>query len=203
MQVIIISQSASQILIRLAESLSEKHESVLIHTGSRVAKQSSKLRVLVGPKYDNSSYFSRCKTWVRYFFHALQSVLKADKPTLLILSTNPPILPIVGYIANIIKGFPYIIRVLDVFPEVLVRRNLAKESSVICRLWHKLNQLAYNDASLVITLAPMMAQNVSQDLNNSSRLKIIPSWVNTSQFKPVQKKENDIVGQNTFKNNQH
>lgn len=189
-KIIFLSQVAGEIVFELSEKISLDVAETIFITGSNYKKKSNKLTIIKAPKYNNKTYFSRFYTWVFYFIFVMFKLFNIKGKPLLVISSNPPFLPLVGFLFNKFFHWNYIIRVLDVYPDAIYQKNIISKNNLIYKLWTKVNLLVYKRAKYVISLGQIMAKRVEQYLSLGNNVKVIPDWVNTEKFSPIPKDEN-------------
>lgn len=144
-------------------------------------------------KYDNSSYRSRARTWLAYLRDAERAVRRVEGRPVLVVTTNPPMLPWLAWLLKRRRGWRYVVDVLDVCPDALVGQGLAGARSVLPAAWRRLNRLAFDAADGVVTLGPVMAERVAAQRAGRRAPRLIPSWVNVERVRPVAKAENPFA----------
>lgn len=138
---------------------------------------------------------------VRAFLHLLRHGRK--KGQILLLTTAPPFLPIVGYLASLLCGTPYVVILYDLYPDIAVELGVVGYKHPVSKFWRWLNQLVWKRAKSLIVLSPSMKQRI---LNHcpyiSHKIEVIHSWADPELIKPLAKQDNwfahkyDLV--NTF-----
>ena len=189
-KVIFLSQSAGETVHELADKCAEEFGKTLFITGSKFRESKDNLEMMEAPKYDNSSYLTRLQTWVTFFFYTFFALRNVKGKPILVISTNPPFLPLIGYIYNKIYGWKYITRVLDVYPDALVQNNLITSKNPIYKMWGYLNRLMYKRASHVITIGDIMAEKTSEYVVEPREIDVIPNWVNCKHYHPINRSDN-------------
>ncbi len=193
-RLLMMGQVEGTILLEYAASFADRFGPTVVHTGSRFDGDRRDLVVIPAPKYDNSSIWTRAVTWTKYLLHALWVALTTPGSPVLLVSTNPPLLPWVALICRKLRRMRYVVRVLDVYPDVLVRRGILGEKHPVVRLWRYVNRVAYRHAEAVITLGPVMAERVAAQVPEREVLEI-PSWVDPTVFRPIPKPENPFAAE--------
>ena len=152
--------------------------------------QSRQTLYIKGPDYDRTSAWSRLRSWVQFFFSSLYKTLKiGGRPTVFIV-TQPPLLSLLGYLQHKIRGRPYVLWIDDVWPDVLVRRGLHSDGSLVVRLWRALNRLTYRRAAHVITIGPYMRRTVQPYTRDDVPVSVVPTWVDSDSVRPIVKATN-------------
>jgi hypothetical protein len=91
--------------------------------------------------------------FIRTIFYFLRA---ANRQDLVLLTTAPPFLPIVGYLANVLFGLPYVCLVYDLYPDIAVELKVVSRRHWLTRLWNWLNQKVWQRAQGVIVLSSTM-----------------------------------------------
>ena len=199
-KILILSQTSGEIINELAAELSSNFGKTVFITGTKFKKKYKNLTIIDAPKYSNHSYLSRFKTWTHYLLFTFLELRKFTDHPILIISSNPPFLPYLGYIFKKKNNWNYLVRILDIYPDALVQKKLIKESSYIFKTWALFNKKIYDNAEIVITLGKVMAKNASNYLSKPNNISIIPDWVDTKNFKPIPPDKNWFLKKNFDKN---
>jgi len=151
------------------------------------------LQLVKMPRHRNTSAMARLFAWLGYLTIGCLRGLTEQGDPLLFIVTNPPLAPILGFVAKKLKGQRYILLFYDIYPEVLIRFAGLSERSVVAQAWRCLNQLAISNADCVITISPQMAKTLSQyrpESSKESHIHIVPTWVDTERIRPLPKEQN-------------
>lgn len=125
---------------------------------------------------------------IRSGLHLLQTAYRGD---ILLLTTAPPYLPILGYLANLLFRIPYVCLVYDLYPDVAIELNVVRSEYWLVRLWDLVNQWVWQRAKQVIVLSPTMKQRiVEKSPALASKISVIHSWANPHWIVPIAKKDN-------------
>lgn len=189
-RLLIVNQSVNKDMLDLFQRLACKFGQITVITGNVPECANANLKILRGPAFDNTSYTSRLLSWMKFFIYTIYKVFTINGIYVLMLSSNPPILPFLGPLFKKIRKFEYIVQILDVYPDVLYKAEIVKPSHFIVRLWVFLNKFSYNGAETLITLSPMMAESISKYTGSTEKIKIIPTCVDVYRIKPIEKSEN-------------
>lgn len=193
-QYVFISQATSRVVFDLARQVSEELGPTLVLSGNSPSFESTDtLALWKGPAYDNTSYRSRMKSWLSFCAWTLLKARSIEGSPVVLVTSNPPILPMVAAILKQRRGWRFVARILDVFPNAIAQQGLTGESHPVYRAWAKANTLAYAKADAVVTLAPKMGRAVSRYLPEGQEPILIPDWVDPSELRPIPKSENWFV----------
>jgi colanic acid biosynthesis glycosyl transferase WcaI len=156
------------------------------------------LQILPAPTYRRDSDVHRLWSWFRYFVGAARVIWKTESCPLLFIVAQPPYLPILGYLRNVLHKQKYVVWVDDIYPDVLIRHERLSERSLVARVWKWFNRLMLSRAEKVFTLGPCMAETLAQYLPDSAdngQLMVIPTWVDSQMIRPLPKWENPFAVQ--------
>ena len=191
---IYVVQVTRQLSIDIINVFVKKGAKIKLITGlieSNYADLDPSVEVVYHKKYDNSSGFKRVYTWLYFtissFFHILFKGNKSE----LILVTTPPFIIYFGIIFKKLRNQKYHLVIWDLYPDVLVSFNVFKDSSLIIRVWKKLNKNCFQAASNVFTLGKHLQSAV---MNYTAKEPvIIQNWTNADFIKPLQKNNNPFA----------
>lgn len=195
-QVLMINQVAGPLFRELAEDLACEFGGGDLLSGhlDDVARQPHpSLRMRPGPNYDRRSLWRRGWSWVAFFFSALCETFRSDPNTVVLMVSNPPFLPAVGWIVSVFRGQKYCVLVYDLYPGVLVRLGRISENGVIARLWRFFNRLVWGRAEIVFTIGEYMAANLFKEGGQCAEVRVAPLWADVDFVRPLPKDQNPFV----------
>lgn len=91
-----------------------------------------------------------------FFFTASLEVLFKNRKIPLLLLTNPPYLPILGWLDFLFTKTRYGVLLFDIMPEQAELLELVKHGGLLSRFWRFLNSVWYKKASYVVVLSKDM-----------------------------------------------
>lgn len=125
---------------------------------------------------------------LRSFLHLLRSRSRGD---VLLLTTAPPFLPILGYFAHKIFGIPYVCLLYDLYPDVAVELNVVSKKHWLVRLWDATNCRIWKNAQQVIVLSSSMKDRiVAKCPEISDKIAVIHNWADPTWIVPIAKQHN-------------
>lgn len=197
---LILNQMAGPMTWELAEDLGKALGSVALLTGhpDTLAKGSTPaVQLFAAAPYQRNSYARRALSWLRYLWQALAWLWRWPATTPLLLFSNPPLLPWLGYLMRRLRGQRYAVMVHDVYPDCLVRLGILSERHLVTRIWYRLNRSVYETADVVMTLSEGMAANLERQFDpartNAGCIEVIPPWGDTEVIRPLPKEENPFA----------
>lgn len=114
-----------------------------------------------------------------------------------VLSPSPPLS--IGFISLLlakIKGAKSVYNVQEIYPDLLVNQGNLK-SSLIINLLRKFEKFIYNNSGAVTTIDEVFYSQIKPRFLNSNKLHIIPNFVDTELYKPI---ESNLILPPTFDN---
>ena len=115
----------------------------------------------------------------------LGALLRVRSKDIVIVVTNPPVLPYLIALACKLKAARFILRVEDVYPEVLTRFGFLRSGSIAERLLDRASRWLYQVSEKVIVLGRDVRDLTSQKIaGQSSKLQIITNWGDTTAVRP-------------------
>ena len=105
-----------------------------------------------------------------------------------VLSPSPPLS--IGFISILIakfKGAKSIYNVQEIYPDLLINQG-SLNSLIVINFLKKFEKFIYNYSTAVTTIDEVFYSTISSRFINPDKLKIIPNFVNTDLFKPLNEK---------------
>ncbi|MBF2004211.1 MAG: glycosyltransferase family 4 protein [Chlorogloeopsis fritschii C42_A2020_084] len=122
---------------------------------------------------------------------ALHIIRNSRHCNLLLLTTAPPFLPIVGYLAYILFRRPYICILYDLYPDIAIALGVVSGDHWLARLWQKINKLVWQKSQALVVLSPAMKLRVSAICPQvADKVFVIHSWGDPDLIVPIAKQEN-------------
>jgi glycosyltransferase involved in cell wall biosynthesis len=120
--------------------------------------------------------------------HLLKTCSRGD---VLLLTTAPPFLPVLGYLAHKGFGVPYVCLLYDLYPDVAVELKVVEKEHWAVRLWDTINRRVWKRAQKIIVLSPTMKDRVVAKCPEvSHKIKVIHNWADPNQIVPIAKHQN-------------
>lgn len=126
------------------------------------------------------------------YWHILSFFLGLfEKNVDVILSPSPPLtIGVINIILGRLKGAKVIYNVQEIYPDFLIEQGGLK-SKLIISFFKWMEKFVYNNSNAVTTIDPMFYGTIENRFTDKSKLHIIPNFVDTSLYRPLD--ENDIV----------
>lgn len=125
---------------------------------------------------------------LRSGFHLLKTCWRGD---VLLLTTAPPFLPLLGYLANLCFGLPYVCLLYDLYPDVAVELQVVSGRHWLVKFWNVINREIWKHARGLIVLSPSMKERiVAKCPDIADKITVIHSWADPKSITPLSKQNN-------------
>jgi glycosyltransferase involved in cell wall biosynthesis len=128
--------------------------------------------------FKSKNKISRMINFFTFFISVLKKIHKIKKYKVLIVYTNPPILPIIGYWAKKLAKIKFVFVGFDLYPDNAIAINAINPYGVISKIMKKVNKRVYLEADRVIAISDDMKSymlKAHKELDEK-RLIVIPNW---------------------------
>lgn len=125
---------------------------------------------------------------IRAVLHLLKNCRRRN---LILVTTAPPFLPVVGYLAHVLFGMSYVCLLYDLYPDIAVELGVVSKQHWIVRLWRSINIQVWKHADGIIVLSPAMKQRVANHCPEAAhKISVIHSWADSETIVPIDKANN-------------
>lgn len=196
-KLLILNQMAGPMTWEFAEDAGGALGYVALLTGhpDTLAKGTTESVLVCGAApYRRGTLLQRSLSWLHYLGQAFLWLWRWPSDVPLLLYSNPPMLCWLGYVMHLLRRQRYAVMVHDIYPDLLVTLAGYRASHPVVRIWRWLNRLAYNHATVVMTLGEFMASNLATQFDasrtQSGKVEVVYPWVDTDKIRPISKHEN-------------
>ena len=197
-QIIFLNQVSGRLFQELAEGLADSIDGqCLLYTGSDKSneiKSTSNLKIIKAPEYHRGNYYSRLLDWFKYFWFVFWSVLKQPSSALIFIVSNPPFLPLIGYLMKKLRGQPYVVLIYDIYPDLAIYLGKMSRRGFLSRMWRWFNKIAWQNSEAVFTIGEDMAVKLESMFNANrtqlGQVAVISNWADHNFIKPLPKEKN-------------
>ncbi len=124
-----------------------------------------------------------------------------NKKELILYTSEPLFLPVLGYFLYKLKSLNYIIILYDLYPEILIDLKILGKNNMIIKAWQYLNELTYEKSEEIIVLSKDMKNKILNNYKiNPKKIKIIPSWADTEKIYPIPRSRNWFIKKHQINN---
>ena len=125
---------------------------------------------------------------LRAGLHVLRSGRNSD---VLLLTTAPPYLSILGYLAHLLFGVPYVCLLYDIYPDIAIQLSVVPEHHCLIKIWRHLNHKIWGKAQRLIVLSATMKSQVEGLCPQlSDKISVIHNWADPDWIVPLKKHNN-------------
>ena len=199
--------STGYVLTRIAEALAEDFEVGVLcgqptysargtRAPVRELRNGVRVRRCAGTTLDKNRLWGRLINFATagtsMFVNALRKIRRHD---VVLVVTNPPLLPFLTVLAARIRGAHSVLLVHDVYPDVMVATGMIRAGSIWERLGSRLNGWLYRTVDRVIVLGRDMAILAQRKMARATwhRIEVIPNWADTDSIVPEPKSSNALL----------
>ena len=124
-------------------------------------------------------------------FTALRRIRRGD---LALVVTNPPVLPLLIQIACLLKGAQCVVRIDDIYSEMMVASGMLSKSSLRYRFMVTCSRWLYRKAGAIVVLGRDMQELVVQRAAlPSGKVTVIPNWSDNREVQPSSRETNPLL----------
>ena len=171
---------------------------VVLHTGhpDTIINENiiDKIKLIKTIKYNTKNLLSRLISSLIYLIQITPFILKCKKNDLIIIVSNPPILGLYFSILNFFKNTNFIVDVYDIYPDVLISKNIFSKNHPLIKIWQKVNKMIYSKSIVIFTLSESMKKLlIKKNISLSNKITVTYPWVDTKLLKPIKKVDNPFL----------
>jgi len=135
---------------------------------------------------------------LRSGLHLMKAAGRGD---ILLITTAPPFLQVLGYLANRCFGTPYVCLIYDLYPDVAVELNVVSTKNWLVQSWNWLNKKIWRQAQSVVVLSSTMKERVIAKCPEvKDKISVIHNWANPDWIMPLAKQDNWFAQQHDLVN---
>ncbi len=179
---------ASQpIIVRRDERIAPR----IVHEGITVIRTWS-------TRFPKTNFLGKVVNQVTFFLTSALHVLSQESDAQLLILTNPPYLPLLGWLCHFLRGQSFGLILFDIMPEQAELLNFVRPDGWMARLWRKVNRLSYLRCAYAVVLSRDMlvgalenadVAGTPQEAECRARTHIIHVWSDDRMIEPKSKAE--------------
>lgn len=121
----------------------------------------------------------------------LRLLRQGRRGDLLLFSTEPAYLPIVGWMVHLLTRAPYVILVYDLYPDIAVSLGVVNPDHPLVKLWRLLQAQAMIAANEIVVLSTTMQSHLRRHYPEvHTPITVIPSWADPELIAPLARVDN-------------
>ena len=128
---------------------------------------------------------------ISIFFKALFRIQRGD---IVLVVTNPPLLPYIVGMACHLRGAKCVLRLDDVYPEILIATGMASPQNWGVRILGYMTKRLYRNVERIVVIGRDMEKLAQRKLGPFPKpITIIPNWADIDLVVPMAKKDNQLL----------
>lgn len=141
----------------------------------------------------------RVLNWLTFSALVLVRLLRnhRDDDDVVLVLSNPPILPLAAWVHKRLTGTPYVYLIYDMYPDMPVALGVLSNDSLLTRIWERTMRALYDDADRIVVLGDSMARRLRKKLADSGfepdKISVIPNWEDGDFIRPLAKSANEFA----------
>lgn len=121
-------------------------------------------------------------------------IREARHHDILLFTTAPPYLSVIGTLIHRLTGVPYVCLIYDLYPDVAVELSVISRHHIVVQLWNYLNGWIWQRSRHIVVLSSTMKERVlSHCPGVSDRISIIHNWADPDWIQPLLKQDNWFI----------
>ena len=131
-----------------------------------------------------SSWMGRLINYFSFTFMVFLKLFKIRKYRCVIVYSNPPILPLIPIIGNMLFGVKFIFVAYDIYPEIAIATKAIEADGAISKAMNKINKRLYRDADKIVVLTDEMKYFLLSNRQNldKSKVRTIANWAHEGKL---------------------
>jgi glycosyltransferase involved in cell wall biosynthesis len=130
-------------------------------------------------------------TSLSIFCMGMSRITKGD---IVLVVTNPPLLPFFIAVVCRLRGAYGVLRIDDVYPDVLINAGVINSKGILARALNTLTKRLYLGVDRIVVLGRDMARLVCRKLGEKQRpVVIIPNWAELDLVVPQSRSQNALL----------
>lgn len=187
--------STGKLLTQLAEDLVEKGISVDVLTGlpsegHTSFEQNNGVNIfrVKSWKLDKKTKFGRLMRYFSFTFSILLKIFRLRNYKSVLIVSNPPLLPFVGYLSTRLFNNKFIYLIHDLYPDIAISLKVIHPDSLMAKAMNFINQKVFYFSRRIIVLGEdMKSYLISKKRVNESKITVIPNWADKNVIHKLSK----------------
>lgn len=128
---------------------------------------------------------------LRIFIQAIRQFRRGD---VVIVVTNPPVLPFAIFFAAKIRRTSVVLLVHDLYPEAAILGGLIRQGSLQARIWMRASDWLFGRVTRIVVLGRDTKELLAaRMLDADQRIRVIPNWADVDEVYPRRPEDNPLI----------
>ena len=146
-----------------------------------------------------SNFVGRMINYFSFTFKVFLNIFFFNSYKVVIVYSNPPILPYIAYLAKKIYKFKLVFIAYDLYPEIAVITNQISNTGIISKFMRHINEKLFPELDSIVALSSEMKKFIVDNRDvESSKICVIPNW-----YKDDKNNMRDMTADNCFYDEYH
>jgi colanic acid biosynthesis glycosyl transferase WcaI len=181
--------ATSQLITELAESLSSRGHRVSVVTASiaddaargslprRETRNGVEIHRVPATRRGKASIANRMLDYGTFYAGAIAALgALRPRPDVVLALTTPPLVAAASQLIGLVRRYPTVSLVQDVYPDIAVALGVVAEGSAIHRVWSAATGISLRATRHVVVLSEAMRRRIRGYSVPDSRIETIPNW---------------------------
>ena len=142
--------------------------------------------------FGRGSHLGRIVDYGSFYAQVLGRLMTGRRYDLVVALTTPPLLGFACALARRLRGQRYAIWSMDLHPDAEEAVGMIEPGSLLSRTLHRLNDLGYRSADLVVDLGTYMKARLRAKGVDEKALRTVPVWSKRDEIHPIPPAENPL-----------
>lgn len=147
--------------------------------------------VNVGTNYKTSA-LRRVWVYVHYIGTVMRRTLFGPTADVNFFLTQPPLFSLWGLILQRVRRQPYIVLIMDLYPEVVAAHGSLSQDGLLYRVLQWLSIRSLKGSSKVVVIGRCMRDRLVAEGVAAEKVAVIPNWINEQVIYPIDHAENAL-----------
>ena len=159
------------------------------------------IRRFQNPHFNKNTKIGRILNYFSFSFFIFINIFSLRNYRMILLLSNPPLLPIFGYISKKLFRNKYFYLIHDLYPNNAIAIGTIKNENIVAKVMRFVNNRAFNDAELIIVLGEDVKRYLCSvyETAQENKVIVIPNWADKEKIQ-IKDKKNPVSIKMEFDN---
>jgi len=154
---------------------------------------------LPATRLDKDTLPFRVVNWITFTLLVFWQLVRThDSDDVVLVLSNPPLLPLATSAAKRLCGISYGYLIYDMYPDFPVALDMISEESIVAQWWERVMRMIYRDADQIVVLGDSMKRRLTSKMDDDpvfspTKVEVIPNWEDGDFIEPMPKSKNSFA----------